>query len=152
MGGHSGNTIVPLLSQTPGISSLSQSKVDALVERIRKGGDEVVSAKEGGGSATLSMAHAGFVFVENVIKALGGDKDVVMPAYTECDVVDGCSFFAVPCRFGKGGVEEVVGLGEISDGERGMIEDMKGALASQIEKGRAWAIDASANEDGQGKI
>ncbi|GMI38598.1 hypothetical protein TrCOL_g12763 [Triparma columacea] len=150
VGGHSGTTIVPLLSQTPDVSSLSQSKIDALVERIRNGGDEVVSAKDGAGSATLSMAHAGFVFVENVVKALGGEEDVVMPAYTECDVVKGCSFFAVPCRFGKSGVEEVMGLGKISEGEKGMIDDMSGTLASQIEKGRKWAIEASAKEGGQG--
>jgi len=35
---------------------------------IQFGGDEVVKAKDGTGSATLSMAFAGFRFAESVIK------------------------------------------------------------------------------------
>lgn len=35
---------------------------------IQFGGDEVVKAKDGAGSATLSMAFAGFRFAESVIK------------------------------------------------------------------------------------
>jgi malate dehydrogenase len=38
------------------------------------GGDEVVQAKAGAGSATLSMAYAGFVFAENVLKAAKGEN------------------------------------------------------------------------------
>jgi len=41
VGGHSGNTIVPLLSQAEGFFQLTQSEVDGLVDRIRKAGDEV---------------------------------------------------------------------------------------------------------------
>ena len=52
-------TIVPLLSQSnhPDISGTVR---DELVNRIQFGGDEVVKAKEGAGSATLSMAYAGY--------------------------------------------------------------------------------------------
>jgi malate dehydrogenase len=53
IGGHSGNTIVPLLSST-GLS-FSPQEVEGLVKRIQFGGDEVVQAKNGAGSATLSM-------------------------------------------------------------------------------------------------
>ncbi len=56
VGGHSGATIVPLLSQT-GVK-LSQEQLEALTKRIQFGGDEVVKAKDGAGSATLSMAKA----------------------------------------------------------------------------------------------
>ena len=42
-----------------------------LTPRIQFGGDEVVKAKDGAGSATLSMAYAGARFVENVVKARG---------------------------------------------------------------------------------
>ena len=59
VGGHSGVTIVPLLSQSPVGKNLSQDSKDwaALVHRIQFGGDEVVKAKDGAGSATLSMAY-----------------------------------------------------------------------------------------------
>ncbi|KAK7687419.1 Malate dehydrogenase, cytoplasmic [Cerrena zonata] len=58
VGGHSGVTIVPLLSQT-NHKSLDTETRDGLINRIQFGGDEVVKAKDGAGSATLSMAQAG---------------------------------------------------------------------------------------------
>lgn len=59
VGGHSGVTIVPLLSQS-NHKDLDTETRDALIHRIQFGGDEVVKAKDGAGSATLSMAYAGF--------------------------------------------------------------------------------------------
>ncbi|KAL7008227.1 Malate dehydrogenase, cytoplasmic [Cystobasidiomycetes sp. EMM_F5] len=62
VGGHSGVTIVPLLSQQKDAASILSEggqKVADLVKRIQFGGDEVVKAKDGAGSATLSMAYAG---------------------------------------------------------------------------------------------
>lgn len=65
IGGHSGATIVPLLSQIPQgqkiVASGGQGYAD-LVHRIQFGGDEVVKAKDGAGSATLSMAYGALSF------------------------------------------------------------------------------------------
>ena len=58
IGGHSGPTIVPLLSQSG--YNLKGEQLDAYVKRVQFGGDEVVKAKDGAGSATLSMAYAGY--------------------------------------------------------------------------------------------
>lgn len=70
IGGHSGVTIIPLLSQaTPSLGALSADQVKELTTRIQFGGDEVVEAKNGAGSATLSMAYAGYRFVEQLIGA-----------------------------------------------------------------------------------
>lgn len=55
VGGHSGVTIVPLLSQTSIGKDVKGEEYKALVKRIQFGGDEVVQAKAGTGSATLSM-------------------------------------------------------------------------------------------------
>lgn len=60
IGGHSGETIVPLFSQAKPAVKIPDDKLDALVNRVQFGGDEVVKAKDGAGSATLSMAYAGF--------------------------------------------------------------------------------------------
>ena len=73
VGGHSGVTIVPLLSQTKH-KDLSGETRDALVHRIQFGGDEVVQAKDGAGSATLSMAQAGARFAGAVLDGLAGEK------------------------------------------------------------------------------
>ena len=59
IGGHAGTTIIPLLSQVPG-TNFSNDDIEALTQRIMFGGDEVVKAKDGGGSATLSMAPPTF--------------------------------------------------------------------------------------------
>ena len=61
VGGHSGATIVPLLSHSG--FNFTQEELDALTHRIQFGGDEVVKAKAGTGSATLSMAYAGMCCV-----------------------------------------------------------------------------------------
>jgi malate/lactate dehydrogenase len=46
-----------LLTQQPSEILADKEKRDALVNRIQFGGDEVVKAKDGAGSATLSMAQ-----------------------------------------------------------------------------------------------
>lgn len=64
VGGHSGETILPLFSQVTPSVTIPDDKYDALVNRVQFGGDEVVKAKDGAGSATLSMAYAGYRYVE----------------------------------------------------------------------------------------
>lgn len=56
IGGHSGVTIIPLLSQVNGVKFTTE-EIEALTKRIQFGGDEVVKAKDGLGSATLSMVY-----------------------------------------------------------------------------------------------
>ena len=118
IGGHAGITILPLFSQVSGMN-LSDEEIDALTVRTQFGGDEVVKAKAGAGSATLSMAYAGFLFTENVIKAMKGEEGIVQCAYVESDITD-ADYFASPVRFGKNGVEEVLGYGELSAYEMSM--------------------------------
>jgi malate dehydrogenase len=60
VGGHSGETIVPLFSKVSPAVTIPDDKYAALVKRVQFGGDEVVEAKGGLGSATLSMAYAGY--------------------------------------------------------------------------------------------
>lgn len=59
IGGHSGVTIIPLLSQCNPKVNYPEAQVRQLTERIQEAGTEVVKAKAGAGSATLSMAYAG---------------------------------------------------------------------------------------------
>jgi malate dehydrogenase len=136
IGGHAGITILPLLSQIPG-AKFSDADREALTKRIQFGGDEVVQAKAGAGSATLSMAYAGYLFTENVIKAMKGEP-VTMCAYVESSVTD-ASFFASPCKFGPNGVEEVLGFGELSAYEKGWFDKMMPELKAQIQKGVDFA-------------
>lgn len=56
IGGHAGITIIPLFSQAKPFAELSPEERDRLTLRTQDGGTEVVQAKAGKGSATLSMA------------------------------------------------------------------------------------------------
>ena len=136
IGGHAGITILPLLSQIPG-ASFSDADREALTVRIQFGGDEVVKAKAGAGSATLSMAYAGYLFTEGVIKGLKGEE-TTMCAYVESTITD-AAYFASPCKFGPSGVTEVMGFGELSAYEKGWFDKMMPELKAQIKKGIDFA-------------
>jgi len=133
IGGHAGITILPLYSQVPG-ASFTSDELDAITHRTQFGGDEVVQAKAGAGSATLSMAYAGYLFAENVLKAMNGEEGIVQCAYVESDLTD-AQYFASPCKFGKDGVEEVLGFGDLTEYEQEWFDKMLPDLKKQIQKG-----------------
>ena len=137
IGGHAGITILPLFSQVPGFDPSDDDR-EALTVRTQFGGDEVVKAKAGAGSATLSMAYAGYIFTENVLKAMDGDDTIVQCAYVESTLTDS-PYFASPCKFGKNGIEQVLGFGTISPYEQVWLDKMLPDLKKQIEKGVEFA-------------
>jgi malate/lactate dehydrogenase len=73
-----------------------------LTPRIQDAGTEVVNAKAGAGSATLSMAWAGHRLAHSVMRALGGET-VTEYTFVESSVVPGCEFFSSPVTLGKNG-------------------------------------------------
>ncbi len=80
------------------------------------------------------MAYAGFVFTENVLKALSGEEGIVQCAYVESELTD-AKYFASPCKFGKNGIEDVMGFGELSAYEKQWFDKMLPDLQKQIQKG-----------------
>lgn len=137
IGGHAGITILPLFSQVPGFSATDE-QLEALTVRTQFGGDEVVKAKAGAGSATLSMAYAGYLFTEKVLQAMKGEQDIVQCAYVESSLTE-APYFASPCKFGPDGVEEVLPYGTLSAYEQGWMEKMVPDLKKQIQKGIDFA-------------
>lgn len=137
IGGHAGITILPLFSQVPGYSP-DDDELAAITKRTQFGGDEVVQAKAGAGSATLSMAYAGYLFTDKVLQAMNGADDIVQCAYVESSITD-ASFFSSPCKFGPDGVSEVMGYGDISAYEQEWFDKMIPDLKAQIEKGIEFA-------------
>ncbi|GAY34698.1 hypothetical protein CUMW_012810 [Citrus unshiu] len=139
IGGHAGITILPLFSQaTPKSNNLSDEEIKALTKRTQDGGTEVVEAKAGKGSATLSMAYAGAVFADACLKGLNGVQDIVECTFVQSSVTE-LPFFASKVRLGKNGVEEVLGLGPLSDYEKQSLESLKPELKASIEKGIQFA-------------
>lgn len=136
VGGHSGITIVPLLSQTSH-NTLDAETRDALIHRIQFGGDEVVQAKNGAGSATLSMAQAGARFAGAVLNGLAGEKDVVEPSFVDSPLFkdEGVDFFSSKVTLGVDGVKTIHPLGEISEHEEELVKKAKETLVGNIKKG-----------------
>ncbi len=132
IGGHSGTTILPLLSQVEGVS-FTDAEVASLTTRIQNAGTEVVEAKAGGGSATLSMGQAAARFCLSLVAAMRGDN-VVEYTYVEVNS-DDAAFFAHPVRLGKNGVEEILPYGELSAFEQKAKDDMLEGLRGDIKIG-----------------
>ncbi|WP_218354737.1 malate dehydrogenase [Alteromonas lipotrueiana] len=133
IGGHSGTTILPLLSQVEGVS-FSEDEVSKLTTRIQNAGTEVVEAKAGGGSATLSMGQAAARFCLSLTAAMQGEN-VVEYTYVQTDDSEDASFFAHPVRLGPNGVEEILPYGDLSEFEQKAKEDMLEGLRGDIKLG-----------------
>lgn len=72
------------------------------MHRIQYGGDEVVKAKDGAGSATLSMAYAAAKFTHKLLRALKGETGISTPTFVESPLykADGIDFFASNVELG----------------------------------------------------
>ncbi|XP_074319308.1 malate dehydrogenase, mitochondrial-like [Silene latifolia] len=145
VGGHAGKTILPLFSQATPQANLAGRDIEGLTRRTQDGGTEVVNAKAGKGSATLSMAFAGAVFADACLKGLNGVPDVVECSYVQSDITE-LPFFASKVRLGKNGVEEIMGLGSLSEYETKALEKLIPELKESIDKGIEFVKNASAKE------
>ena len=129
IGGHSGITILPLLSQSG--FQFNADEAAAMTLRIQNAGTEVVEAKAGGGSATLSMGQAAAKFGLSLVRALNGEKGIV-----ECTYVEGSGdkarFFAQPILLGRKGVEKILSYGELSDFEETTLNASIDTLKADI--------------------
>merc|ERR1712086_220741 len=133
VGGHAGITIMPLISQCSPAVEFPADQLKALTERIQDAGTEVVKAKAGAGSATLSMAYAAARFTDSLMKAKSG-LEVVECAYVASSVTE-ASYFATPIKLGPNGVEANLGLGTLSAFEEEMLKAGLRDLIKQIQKG-----------------
>ncbi|KAG4118722.1 hypothetical protein ERO13_D11G035100v2 [Gossypium hirsutum] len=139
IGGHAGITILPLLSKTKPTVRFTDEEVEQLTVRIQNAGTEVVEAKAGAGSATLSMAYAAARFVESSLRALDGDGDVYECSFVQSDLTN-LPFFASRIKLGRNGVEalipsDLIGLSEYEDKT---LEALKPELKASIKKGIAF--------------
>jgi len=144
VGGHSGVTIVPLFSQSahPDLTSNAD-----LVKRVQFGGDEVVQAKDGAGSATLSMAMAGARMAESVLRAVQGEKGVVEPAFVDSPLYkdQGIDFFSSKVELGPEGVSQILPVGSVDANEQRLLEACLGDLKKNIEKGVSFVAQNPGN-------
>ena len=139
IGGHSGITILPLLSQSG--FDFDEASASEMTKRIQNAGTEVVEAKAGGGSATLSMGQAAAKFGLSLVHALNGEEGVI-----ECTYVEGSGdrarFFAQPVLLGKNGVDKILGFGDLSAFEEKTLNAALETLRSDIKIGEEFVSQA----------
>jgi malate dehydrogenase len=138
LGGH-GDDMVPLVrySTVAGIPLpdlvkmgwATQAKIDAIVERTRKGGGEIVNLLKTG-SAFYAPAASAIAMAESYLR----DKKRVLPCATYLDGQYGQKglFLGVPVVIGAAGVERVVEI-ELNKEEKAMFEKSVASVKSLIE-------------------
>jgi malate dehydrogenase len=121
LGGH-GDTMVPLASYTnvggiPLTQLLSQDRIDALVDRTRHGGAEIVGLLKTG-SAYYAPAAAAVQMAEAIAK----DKKRILPcsAWLQGEYGMEGIFLGVPCKLSRNGLEQIVEV-ELTDDERAAL-------------------------------
>merc|ERR1712151_1170369 len=72
IGGHAGATIMPVFSQDKHAAKIPEDQIPALDKHVQDAGPDVVNAKAGKGSASLSMAYAGARLGKAVLAGLNG--------------------------------------------------------------------------------
>ena len=109
LGGH-GDTMVPLVSYTtiagiPLTQFLGSERIEALIERTRKGGAEIVAHLKTG-SAYYAPSAAAVQMAEAIVK----DKRRILPcaAYLEGEYGHDGIFLGVPCQLGEGGLQRII--------------------------------------------
>ena len=128
LGGH-GDTMVPLVRHTtvagiPITELLSKERIDAIVQRTRDGGAEIVKHLKTG-SAYYAPSAAAVEMCEAILK----DKKKVLPcaAYLQGEYgIDGY-FVGVPCKLGSAGLEKIIEI-ELSPEELAALKRSAAAV------------------------
>ncbi|CAL8101495.1 unnamed protein product [Calicophoron daubneyi] len=137
IGGHSGITIIPVISQCAPSVSFPMGERESLTNRVQNAGTEVVEAKAGKGSATLSMAYAGARFANSLLEALNKREGIVECAFVQSDVAD-AEFFSTPLQLGPEGVERNMGIGKLNEYEIELVKHAIVELKKNIKKGKEF--------------
>lgn len=121
LGGH-GDSMVPLVSTVsvggiPLTEMLDADRIEALVQRTRKGGGEIVGLL-GNGSAYYAPSAAATQMVEAIVR----DKRRILPcaAWLEGEFGLEGMFLGVPCKLGRNGLEGIIEV-ELSDEQRAAL-------------------------------
>lgn len=134
LGGH-GDTMVPLpryatVAGIPLPDLLAQEKIDAIVERTRGGGGEIVSLLKSG-SAYYAPSSAATEMVEAIVK----DNKRILPCAAWLTGEYGLNdlYMGVPVKLGKDGIEEILEV-KLNDEEKTMLEKSAEHVRSNLAK------------------
>jgi malate dehydrogenase len=143
LGGH-GDTMVPLpryttVSGIPVTELIDADKLDAIIERTKKGGGELVNLM--GTSAWYAPGAAAAQMVEAIVR----DQKRIFPC---CALLNGeyglnNIYLGVPVKLGKNGIEEIIEL-KLNDDEKKLLNDSAAAVKEVMDVYDAMANSATA--------
>lgn len=132
MGGH-GDTMVPLPRYTtvagiPVTEFLDDETIEAIINRTKKGGGEIVNLL--GTSGWYAPGASAAQMVEAIMK----DSKRIFPccAYLTGQYGINDLYLGVPCKLGRGGVEEIIEL-QLNDDEKALLKESAEAVRSVVE-------------------
>jgi malate/lactate dehydrogenase len=180
VGGHSPETMLPVLSQVSlavrffffcfycliantqnntqvtGVT-FTPEEAEKLTVRIQEAGTEVVNAKDGAGSATLSMAYAAARFTLSLVRAIQGEKGkcsvpctrspidrrlhfvgIIEDAYVEVEGME-VSHFGVPVELSANGIARILPLPKMNAKETELLQKAMPIVKANIETGVKFA-------------
>jgi len=133
LGGH-GDSMVPLtrystVAGIPVTELIPKERLDAIVQRTRDGGAEIVGLLKTG-SAYYAPASATVAMAEAILK----DKKKILPcaAYLKGEYGIEDLFIGVPVKLGKGGVEEVISI-NLTPEEQSALERSAAAVRELVD-------------------
>ncbi len=132
LGGH-GDTMVPLVSYTtvsgiPVGQLMPREKLDAIVDRTRNGGAEIVAFLKTGSAYYAPSAAA-----VQMVEAIALDKRRVLPcsAWLQGEFGLRDVFCGVPCKLGRNGIEQIIEIA-MTDAERAeLVKSAEAVRATQ---------------------
>merc|ERR1711871_154186 len=129
---------MPVFSQDKAAATIDKDKIPDLDTKVQNAGTVVVDAKDGKGSATLSMAYAGAQLGSSILAGLSGRRRVEC-AYVASTIEEGFPYFTSKVVFGEKGVTKVLPLGELNDYEKKRLEEAKAQLKTETDTGLKYA-------------
>ena len=134
LGGH-GDAMVPLTrhSNVAGVplnKVLSKDRLDAIVDRTRKGGGEIVSLLKTG-----SAFYAPSAGIAQMVEAIIKDKHLIVPVAVYMEGQYGLKdiYFGAPAQLGQNGIEKIIEY-ELNEPEMVALEKSAQGVAENIAK------------------
>lgn len=143
VGGGSGSTIVPLLSQMVPKTSFTDAEIETYTEEVRSAESKLVEATmrtNAGPVGHISHAYAVAALVHDVLEAATqGRKGVVADVFGIMDNLDDVDYGVFPALLGQHGIERnLFSFDTLSDLEKQQLHEAIPLLKGHIKKGVQW--------------
>lgn len=147
IGGHSCETILPIISQCMPPLSLDSDEKQLLYDRIRKRNFEVIAAKEGKCGSQLAAACAANILCNSLFEAMSNRRGILATAYVSSTVVPHVPFFSSEFELDAGGVSKIRRMPLLNRVEQELFMEVQEQLKKDIKMGVEAAKKMEQSDD-----